>query len=251
MAKPLVGIHIDLGAWARAVQDEEAHHDDFSGAVFLRYARGLFNRIMARLPPKTAGGGKRRIRRDYAMAYPRGRRLRGFLRPLKPWQRRLFWRAYLVGDAARMRALLRLCGPPISNAGVASFDGGKALRGWKRGRWAGKRIVPPLRVVLDPKSVDAHIRELDTHVGKLKSALNSAFRRLGITGPQYVAGKGTGRGVFVMSIREHVKAFDWTGFAREYDPELIDRLQLAIDEAAMKHVGGMREEMAGYRPRRG
>ena len=248
MPRPDVTFGVDLDTWARTVQDIEAHHDDFSGRVFTSYARGLFRRILARLPPKTVGGGRRRIRFDYGQAYPRGAALNRYLRKLKRPVRTSFWIAFFRGDARAMREILKMAGAPIAGVAVSPFDGGRALRAVKKGKWGSMKNVPPLRVVLNPEAVDAHVRELEGHVGKLKSALMPALNRLSVAAPAYISAHGGGRGQFRMLIQKQFKEFDWLGMAREYDPAFIGMLQRAIEEAAEKHVRGMREEMERYRP---
>lgn len=243
-----VSFEVDLTDWDRTVRDIEAEHDDFSGKTFEKYARGLFRRVLAVIPPPTVGAGKRSIRRDYAHAYPRGARLNRYLRALKRPLRTAFWSAYFRGDMRAMREILKKGGSPLANVTISPFDLGRALRGHKRGRWTSRKPPPALRLVMNPEAVEAHVKELEGHVGKLKSALIPALKKLSIAFAAYVAQHGGGRGRFTMDLRRDLKFFDWVGKGSDYDPALIALLNRAIQGAARAHVEGMRKELAGYRP---
>lgn len=243
-----VSFQVDLTDWDRTVRDIEAEHDDFSGKVFEKYARGLFRRVMGVLPPPTVGAGKRAIRRDYSYAYPRGSRLKHHLRVLKRPLRTAFWSAYHRGDTRAMQAILREAGSHLGLVTISPFDQGRALRAHKMGRWTNRKLPPALRLVMNPRAVDAHVKELEGHVGKLKSALIPALKRLGIPFPAYMARHGSNRGRFMMAVRRDLKMFWWVGSGLDYDDELIAVLNRAIQGAARAHVEGMRKELAGYRP---
>jgi len=245
-----VTFEVDLTDWDRTVRDIEAEHDDFSGKVFERYARGLFRRVLGVLPPSSVGAGKRAIRRDYSHAYPRGARLNRYLRTLKRPLRTAFWSAYFRGDARAMREILKKGGSPLAKVTISPFDLGRALRGHKRGRWTSRKPPPSLRLVMNPEAVEAHVKELEGHVGKLKSALIPALRKLSIAFASYVANHGGGRGQFKMDTSKALKFFDWVGKGSDYDPALIAILNRAIQGAARAHVEGMRKELAGYRPQK-
>ena len=243
-----VTFEVDLTDWDRTVRDIEAEHDDFSGKTFESYARGLFRLVLGVLPPPTVGAGKRAIRRDYAAAYPRGARLNKELRKLKRPLRTAFWSAYFRGDTRGMREILKAGGSSLATVTISPFDMGRALRGQKRGRWTSHKPPPPLRLVMNPEAVEAHVKELEGHVGKLKSALIPALRKLSIAFAGYIAKHGGGRGRFKMDVRKDLKFFDWVGKGSDYDPALIAILNRAIQGAARAHVEGMRKELAGYRP---
>lgn len=245
-----VSFEVDLTEWERTVRDIEAHHDDFSGRTFEGYTRGLFRRVIDVIPPPTVGAGRRAVRRDFARGYPRGAVLNRFLRKLKRPLRTAFWHAYFRGDSRGMREILRAGGSPLAMVTIGAFDLGRAMRGYKRGRWGNRHPPPPLRLVLDPQAVDAHVKEIEGHVGQLKGGLIPALRRLGIPVAAYI-GQHTGRGRFVMGVRKALKFFDWVGRGAEYEPAMIARLNRAIADAARVHVAGMRKELAGYRPPRG
>ena len=243
-----IRFEVDLADWDRTVRDIEAEHDDFSGKTFERYARGLFRRILNVLPPSSVGAGRRAIRSDYSHAYPRGVRLNRYLRALKRPLRTAFWSAYFRGDMRAMREILKKGGSRLGSVAIAPFDLGRALRGYRRGKWTNRKPPPPLRLVMNPEAVEAHVKELERHVGKLKSALVPALKRLSISPASYVAQHGGGRGRFTMDTHRELKFFDWVGKGSDYDPALIAILNRAIQGAARAHVEGMRKELAGYRP---
>lgn len=244
-----LAFEVDLADWDRTVRDIEAERDDFSGKTFERYARGLFRRVIHVIPPPTVGAGKRAIRRDYASAYPRGARLRRHLMSLKRPLRAAFWAAYFRGDTRSMGEILKRGGSSLARLTISPYDMGRALRGYKRGKWGwGRRTPPALRLVTDPRAVETHIRELEGHVGKLKSALLPACKRLSIPLPAYVTGHGGQRGFFLMEINRDLKIFEWNGLGADYDVTMIMRLNKLIEDAARIHANGMRKELAGYRP---
>jgi len=240
-----VSFEVDLTDWDRTVRDIEAEHDDFSGKTFEKYARGLFRRVLGVIPPSSAGAARRGIRRDYAYGYPRGARLNRYLREMKRPLRTAFWSAYFRGDIRAMREILKKGGSRLAGVTITPFDQGRAMRGYKRHSW---RPPPPLRIVMNPEAVEAHVKELEGHVGKLKSALIPALKKLSIAFAAYVAQHGGGRGRFAMDLRRDLKFFDWVGKGSDYNPELIAILNRAIQTAAHFHVEGMRKELAGFRP---
>lgn len=243
-----VSFEVDLTDWDRTVRDIEAEHDDFSGKTFEKYARGLFRRVLGVIPPPSVGAGRRAIRRDYASGYPRGARLNKELRKLKRPLRTAFWSAYFRGDMKGMREILKKGGSSLATVTIAPFDQGRAMRGYKSRKWSGGKPPPPLRIVMNPEAVDPYVKELEGHVGKLKSALIPALRKLSIAFAAYIAHHGGGRGQFRMDTRKTFKSFEWIGKGSDYDPALIAILNHAIQRAARAHVEGMRKELANYSP---